>query len=202
MAVGNIEALDLGIIPVRGVCLFDGVFDCFSVCIFVQPGKGPGPVIRGGHRLTLHRSAVRQQVHGHMVRTLTVLIVRVLPGLGPGHADLLRCIAVRDDKAVLRIARYDGRISFCARIDFLQRIFDPGSAVVILVHIQERADPVFFRGQCDHGVISVIILRDLPVPQQRDGDTFRALPVLISGVLPVLDDRHAGLAGSQYVGNV
>ncbi len=136
------------------------------------------------------------------IGTEPVLILRVLPDFGPGNVDLLRGIGVGHGVAVLHIAADYRLVPLHVHIDFLQRILDLDTFFVILIDLRESADPVSFFGQLDHGVVPVVILRDLAVPHQYDGHALRTFPVLIIRVLPVLDDRHAGLARIQRVGYV
>ncbi len=91
--------------------LFHSVFDCLAVRVFVTGREAPLPaavavqVISRRHVQVVDLHAVRVQVQGDVMGPDSVLVVRVIPGLGPGNLDLLGRVAVGDHEGI-RLIRH------------------------------------------------------------------------------------------------
>ena len=120
---------------------------------------------------------VGQQADGDGLRTLAVLIVRVVPDLFNGYGGLFGRVGVGDGKAVGGVAGDRGLVTRHAHL--LHRIGD-GDARVVHGQIGEAARPAVGRveGERFAGI--------LPAGQQADGDGLRTHAVLIVRVVPVL----------------
>ena len=166
----------------------NGVGDLLAGAVLGQASEAPGPLIRGGHILGIHLSAVSQQVDGDALRTLAVLVVIITPGLRAADHNGLRLvginhvIAINTGFVVLHFILSNG-IN-----DFRTLILELGQAL-------ELPGPVLA-----HGGHSLAVNLDT-VSQQVDGNALGALAVLVVIIIPGLAAGNINGRGRMAVGD-
>ena len=176
MNIGHVHALHNRVIS------FDRIFgshigDLFAVRALRQIGKCPGPFsfyIRSyGLAPAFDFFSVRQQADSDALRTETVLIIVVIPGLGTGNIDLSGFMGIGDIEAV------HGSFVFIDRF-LSDRVFDLFT-ILELRNIREAVRPfaAFIRR-------NGLAVHRLAIGQQVHNDVLRAEAVLIIRILPGL----------------
>ena len=98
MSVGDVISIHFSFVPVYCV-FFDGVFDFFgsgTLLVLRQVGEIPFPACVFGSFSMCNFFSVRFQADRYLVRSYTIVIIAVLPGLAPGDIDSLDFIFVPD----------------------------------------------------------------------------------------------------------
>ena len=96
MGVGDVVALHFGRI-VRNTFLSHGILDFLAIIIVLRlasEGVLPLASLVGFHFLAIHFHAIRPQVDGDAGRALTVLVVRIVPGLRAADVNCRRRISI------------------------------------------------------------------------------------------------------------
>ncbi len=91
--------------------LSDRVTDCGAVIIFREAGKVPCPVILSGHGQGLHHIAVGVEPDCDALRSLAVLVIRIVPGLAASDIDGRRRMRIGDLEPFCRAAGNLGRVA-------------------------------------------------------------------------------------------
>ena len=167
----------------------DGVVDQLAVLVLVEVGEADLPLILGSHGHFVDLNASLHQVDGDAAGTLAVLVIRIVPHLGAGDADLLDGMGILDvevnnlgDVAFHR-ALFDG-------------VLDQSTLVAILGQAGEAVLPLtlFVGGNVSSASNLVISL------QQHD-DAVGTLAILVVVVDPGLGARDGSSLGSMGVGH-
>ncbi len=160
------------------------------VAVLRQTREAPRPAVGCLHVLRCNFLAVGPQAHGDALRTLAVLVVRIVPGLGTGDGNLLGNVGVLQVHAVR-----NGRVTLNAHGDFLDRVDDFNTLVAVFRQILERVVPRIGGVVAGHGLGI-----DLgAIGEQVHSNARRAQAVLIMGVVPRLFARHARRLGDVLV---
>ena len=96
VAVGNIILIVSGCV-LRYRILAYGVLDFLAVCIFRQIGEAVGPVILSSYGLGICDAAICKKVNCDLLRALSVLIVRIFPGLGSADINSFQFILYKQN---------------------------------------------------------------------------------------------------------
>ena len=196
-----LNGLDLHLVAFRQNRLVHGVLDRRLAAVeLLQLSPGVLPFIAFVQHSLVHSLVVRQQGDGDGLRTLAVLIVRVVPDLFNADLDFFGCIAVGQggDGAV------DAGIRQLIAFRHPSLIFGPGVldflTVGILGQVFDLRSPLFGLTQRGSKLLAFCILRRVAVSQQAHSQAFRAFAVLVLRIVPDLDDRGFGLFKRQAVG--
>ena len=151
VGVGDVHAGDNRGVALRHTSFLHSVHDQLlhsTNSVLQHAVEGIRPVTLGigrnlGH-LALNRHTISQQLHSNLARTLAILVVAVVPGLGAAHADHLRRVSVGDV-----VTAIGGRVAF-------HRIFSDGVLDLltrcVLGQILEAVAPVG-RSIHDHRIL-------------------------------------------------
>ena len=170
--------------------LSNGVLDQIAVLVLVKVGEAERPLVCRGHGHIVDFNASLQQVDGDALRTLAVLVVRIVPHLGAVDSDLLDLVGVGDVEVI------DGRgVAFHRSLgdgvlDLLasRKLRQVGEAVLPLA--------LFVGGNSD-----LLALNRFAVRQQLHGDAAGALAILVVVVDPGLGAGDSSGFGSMGVGH-
>ena len=178
----------IGIIVIHRI-FGDGVVDQLAALELVEVGEAELPLILGSHGHFVDLNASLQQVDGDALRTLAVLVVRIVPHLGAVDIDLLDLVGVDDVEVI------DGRgVAF--HLELFNRVLDLGTLVAILGQTGEAVRPVALGIGGNGGGASILAVR-----QQLHGDAIGALAILVVVVVPGLGAGDSSGFGSMGVGH-
>ena len=181
------------IIPIncRSVILHCILEDCIvnlhAILILRQVREAPFPTVIFSHclRFIFQFCTVGIQTDSDGFRTLSILILCIIPGLCSGNVYSLRCMAVGDYIACRSIP--GNRSIIIGNLHFLYGV---GNLFPICVNIQvckTTCPPVpFAQGQCLSCILSV--------RQQLHCDALRTDSILVIVILPGLGHSHTGLS--------
>ena len=157
----------------RNLCfLFHRVSDVLTVLLQIKVCPRIGPLISCVQRYRFSMVlSVRFQLHLHTLRSLSVLIIHIIPRLRDTDARLSRCVAVRD------VVTLDLRRVICDLI-LRYRIRDL-FPICILRQIRERILPLICR--CNG-----LAFFHLSIRKKVHRDRIRSLSILIVCIIPRL----------------
>ena len=197
MGVGDGVAVSSGAGDLRIVArhsqLLDGVGDLLAALILGQLGELPVPAVLGGHFLAGHGLAVGSQLDGDLAGTQAILVVLVLPDLGPADLSLLGGMGVGHGEASLSVA---GDVGGVALHLILGNGVVDGLAVLVHRQVVEAELPIGGFVHCSH-----LALNGGAVGQQADGHALLADSVLVVLVVPHLGAFHLGGVDLMGVGD-
>ena len=126
VGVGDVVVVVGGAVVVN-LFFLDGIGHLFSVAVYRQILETPVPgIAAAAHRLGIHQFAICQQVDGDGIRAFAVLVVGVVPGLGPADAGGLQRVG---DGEPIRLIAADLKIIPGHR-SLLDGVFDLGAVFV------------------------------------------------------------------------
>ena len=111
VGIGDVEIRIGRCIVVHSV-LGNGVGDFITIRILRKVRKVPLPAVVRSNGHNLYLLAVGVEANGDGIRAFPVLIFGIVPRLGAGEVDFLRCMAVGNHKACRGVAGNDTVISF------------------------------------------------------------------------------------------
>ena len=156
----------------RNRCLYYRVTDILSGLLLGKVCPRIGPLISCVQRYRFSMVlSVRFQLHLHTLRSLSVLIIHIIPRLRDTDARLSRCVAVRD------VVTLDLRRVICDLI-LRYRIRDL-FPICILRQIRERILPLICR--CNG-----LAFFHLSIRKKVHRDRIRSLSILIVCIIPCL----------------
>ena len=156
--------------------LFDRVLDLLSALVLIKVCEASAPVFCFCQRqLFSGIFSIRIQMYGYIFRSLSVLVISIIPCLGHTDAYLARFITVRDVISIYCRCVVSYRI-LCNRICDLSSCF-------ILRQVFEAPAPVFF--------LCYFFIRYLcSICKQSDCDLVWSLSILVVTVIPSLASRY------------
>ena len=149
-----------------------GVGNLFPICVNIQVYKTTCPLVpfAQGQCLSCILS-VRQQLHCDALRTDSILVIVVLPGLGHSHTGLSWGITVCDVIAIDCCSVIGHRI--------LSDCIVNQCAILILRQVREAPFPTVIFSHC-----LCFIFQFCTVGIQTDSDGFRTLSILVLCIIP------------------
>ena len=191
-------------IPVHRV-FFHGVrYQCAAVVVLGQSREAVGPG-RGDGGL-VHLYLVRQQFDSDAFRPDAVLVIVVIPGLGAGDVHRFRGKAVGDVHSVAVDPRAHHRLGDAARrvggvVCFLNRIGDKHAGRELGQAAEHIGPGGAFTVQV-RGAVQFNAPHHNRAVFQVDGDSRRALAILVVAIIPGLGAADGDAARGQLVGKV
>ena len=182
--------LDIGGIFINRV-LSNRVFDHLAVGLLVQLIPAVAPVVGGAQLDGLDDIAVRQQVHRHIIRTIAILVILVVPDLQNLHFGLFDLVRVRDCVGECTVFGLGDGCVILVYLVLGYRV-DDILAFGFLVQLRPVVAPAVLLAQLDR-------INDLAVCQQVHCYVVRAVAILVVRVAPDLLDLHFGLFGLMAV---
>ena len=183
---------------IRYTVLRDGIVDLLSVPVLGQVQEAPLPPVRFRDSSRLHLNAVRLQTDRNTLRTYTVLVVVVLPGLAAFHRNGFRRVRICDREACLSasadrdcISTRSVRTGHGLRVILFHGI-DDLLAALLFIQIPESPCPAVSSVQRQYSGSLYTVC------QKFDGDCIRTDSVLIAFVIP--DLRHSDLCLARCMG--